>query len=55
MRSILSTLLLLALSAPALAVDPLPVQSVPEPGAFSLLGLAGALGVAVYLSKKRKK
>jgi len=51
MRSILSSLILLVLSAPAFAVDP----TVPEPGSVALLAVAGVAGLAVYLGKKRKK
>jgi hypothetical protein len=48
MRSVLSSLILLALSAPALA-DPIPVS---EPGTLALLGLG--VGLAVWLKGRRK-
>lgn len=51
MRSLLSSLILLALSAPAFAID----NGAPEPDALALIGIAAAVGVAAAISKKRKK
>jgi PEP-CTERM motif len=50
MRSLLSSLILLALSTPSFAVD-LPV---PEPGSLSLVGLGIAAAIAVKLMKSKK-
>ena len=51
MRAILSTLMLSLLSAPAFAVEQLPI---PEPGSLALIGIAGVAGLTVYLRNKKK-
>lgn len=52
MRAIFSSLLLLAMSLPAFAVED---GTVPEPGSLALIGIAAAAGVAITISRKKKK
>lgn len=51
MRTLLTSLFLMAASASALAVDP--GNTVPEPGSLALVGIAG-VAVAVAYFRKRK-
>ncbi len=50
MRTVVSSLILFALSLPAFAVDD---GSAPEPGSLALMGIAAVAGIAVALRKKK--